>query len=160
MIETLNDATRAPERIEIRPKPLIILCMILFVICALLLGVPVLRRSLDASEVVIFAVAMALGPAVIVVALRTRYIVVDDHALRYEPAGVSILFSDVATLLPPVFDSIERQREIQLEMKQASLRWYPLRYHSLGKTLHIGLFGVDKAALYRALETRLGKASE
>ena len=160
MNENLTDGGRAPENIEIRLKEMIIMGMMAFIVCLLSLGVPMVRRTLDTSEVVLFCFGTALGAAFIAVALRTRYMVMDDHSLTYYPAGVSILFKDVARRLPPIFDSIERQRDIRLEMKQAGLRWYPLRYHSLGKTLHIGLFGVDKAALYRALEARLGTAGK
>lgn len=160
MNENLTDGGRAPEVIEIRLKEMIIMGMMTSFVCLLSLGVPMVRRTLDTSEVVLFCFGTALGAAFIAVAMRTRYMVIDDDALTYYPAGASILFEDVARILPLTFDSIQRQRDIRLEMKQAGLRWYPLRYHSLGKTLHIGLFGVDKAALYRALETRLGKASD
>lgn len=160
MTKRFSDGAGSSETIEIRPRPMIIMGLIAISLCLLMLGVPTVRRTLDLSEVVVASFGVVLGAAFISVAMRTRYMVVNDDALTYYPAGASILFEDVAQMLPPIFDSIQRQRDIRLEMKQASLRWYPLRYHSLGKTLHIGLFGVDKAALYRALETRLGKASE
>ncbi|MBE0452404.1 MAG: hypothetical protein IBX58_01850 [Roseovarius sp.] len=159
MTKRFSDGAGSSETIEIRPRPMIIMGLIAISLCLLMLGVPTVRRTLDLSEVVVASFGVALGAAFISVAMRTRYMVVNDDALTYYPAGVSILFADVTQMLPPIFDSIERQRDIRLEMKQAGLRWYPLRYHSLGKTLHISLFGVDKAALYRALETRLGKAS-
>ena len=160
MTKRFSDGAGSSETIEIRPRLMIIMGVIAIALCLLMLGLPMVRRTLDGSEVVVAFVGVALGAAFIAVAMRTRYIVVNDDAVTYYPAGVSIVFEDVARMLPPVFDSIERQRDIRLEMKQAGLRWYPLRYHSLGKTLHIGLFGVDKAALNRAIETRLGKASE
>lgn len=160
MTKRFSDGAGASETIEIRPRPMMIMGVMAIAVCSLMIGLPMVRRTLDLSDVVIAFVGVAMGAAFIAVAMRTRYIFVDDHALTYYPAGVSILFEDVARMLPPVFDSIERQRDIRLEMKQAGIRWYPLRYHSLGKNLHISLFGVDKAALNSALETRLGMAND
>ena len=155
-----SDGAGVPDILEIRVRPQIIIGGLLLMGGIAMLCLPIFRSRLDVGEVAGAALCIVVGVVAIAVALRLRYISIDDHALTYRPAGVSFLFEDVARMLPPIVDSIERQRDIRLEMKQASLRWYPLRYHSLGKTLHIGLFGVDKAALYRALETRLGKASE
>lgn len=156
----LKGGAGAPNIIEIKMQPHIIIGSLMLVGGVLLLSLPIFRSNLDNGEVIGAAVAIVIGLVEIALAFRLRFIIVDDHALTYQPAGVSILFEDVEKILPPIFDSIERQRDIRLEMKQAGLRWYPLRYHSLGRTLHISLFGVDKMALYRALETRLGKASD
>lgn len=155
-----SDGTDGPDILEIRARPQIIIGGLMVLGGIALLCLPIFRSRLDAGEVAGAAFCIAVGAVAIAVAFRLRYISIDDHSLTYLPAGASILFEDVARMLPPIFESIERQRDIRLEMKQAGLRWYPLRYHSLGKTLHISLFGVDKAALYCALETRLGKASE
>ena len=154
------DGARASDILKIRSRVPIVIGAVLVIGGVAMLCLPVFGARLDAGDVAGLVLSVVMGAVAIAVALRLRCIVIDDDALTYRPAGVSIPLRAVARVLPPTFDSIDRERAIRLEMKQAALWWCPLRYHGFGTTLHISLFGVDKPALYQALESRIGRANE